>query len=332
MPINWKPFVELVRSKHSFLLTTHIRPDPDGLGSQLGLAEVLRQMGKEVHLVISGTWPPRYSFLDPQREIRGFQMPGDEYRRVDAIMVLDTGTWNQLGDVGPFLKTMEAARVVIDHHLSQDDLGALRFVDATAEATGRLIYEAAQALGQPLSQRAADVLFAALATDTGWFRHKNTTAATFALAETLVQAGARPTYLYDEIYERNSLPRLKLMGLVLQRLRTEENGLIGVTEVRRGDYELTGSLPSDTEDLVNFTRSVDGVEVGLFFMEQPGGDVKVSFRSRTGSTWPRLPRASRAADTSGRGRRLAELPCRSGSPRPGGGPQGIAGMSAEPEA
>ncbi len=300
MPIDWKPFVELVRAKHSFLLTTHVRPDPDGLGSQLGLAQVLRHLGKEVHLVIASKRPPRYDFLDPEKSIRRFEPPGDEYRQVDAVIVLDTGTWGQLGDFGPFLKATTAAKVVIDHHLSQDDLGAMRFVDVTAEATGRLVYEAVEALGQSLSPRAADFLFAALATDTGWFRHKNTTAASFALAEKLVQAGARPTYLYDEIYERNSLSRLKLMGLVLQRLRTEEAGLVALTEVRLGDYERTGSMPTDTEDMVNFTRSVDGVEVGLFFVEQASGDVKVSFRSRQ-----RIDVARVAESFQGGGHRLA---------------------------
>src|SRR5271170_8002531 len=106
MPVDWKPFVDLVRQKRSFLITTHIRPDPDGLGSQLGLADALRNMGKEVHLVISSVWPPRYDFLDPERIIRRFVPPGAEFRAVEAVIILDTGTWNQLGDFGPFMKTL----------------------------------------------------------------------------------------------------------------------------------------------------------------------------------------------------------------------------------
>jgi bifunctional oligoribonuclease and PAP phosphatase NrnA len=280
MPVDWKPFVELVKKHRSFLLTTHIRPDPDGLGSQLGLADALRNMGKEVHLVISSTWPPRYDFLDPERVIRRFTLPGEEYRQVEAVIIVDTGTWNQLGDFGTFLKTLKVPKVVIDHHISQDDLGAQRFVDTTAEASGRLVHEAVQALGQPITSPAANFLFAALATDTGWFRHKNTTAATYALAEKLVAAGAAPTYLYDQIYEQNTLARLNLMGLVLQRLRIVDDGLVAYTEVRREDYAATGAIPQDTEDMVNFARSLAGVEVGIFFLEQPAGGIKISFRSR----------------------------------------------------
>src|SRR5437763_6567314 len=236
MPINWTPFVELVRTHKRFLLTTHVRPDPDGLGSQLGLADVLERMGKEVRLVISSVWPPRYDFLDPQRRIKRFELPGSEYRDAETIIVLDTGTWGQLGDFGTLMKSMNVPKIVIDHHLSQDDLGALRLVDTTAEATGRLVCEAASALGQELSPQAADALFAAVATDTGWFRHLNTTPATFALAEKLARAGARPTRLYDLIYENSTLPRMRLMGLVLSRLRTVEDGKVALTEIVLTDY------------------------------------------------------------------------------------------------
>src|SRR5438128_28777 len=198
MPIDWKPFIEIVRRRQRFLLTTHVRPDPDGLGSQLGLANVLEGMGKQVRLVIASVWPPRYDFLDPGKRIRRFEPPGEEYRDVDAVVVLDTGTWNQLGDFGSLLKSLNCDKMVIDHHLTQDDLGAVRLIDTTSESTGRLVYEAVQALGRPLTPEAANFLFAAVATDTGWFRHQNTSAATFALAEKLVGAGAKPAWLYEQ--------------------------------------------------------------------------------------------------------------------------------------
>jgi phosphoesterase RecJ-like protein len=143
-------------------------------------------------------------------------------------------------------------------------------------------------------------LFAALATDTGWFRHKNTTPATFALAEKLQQAGADPNYLYDAIYEQNTAPRLNLLGLVLQRIRVIENGAIAYSEVLVGDYAKTGAIPQDTEDAVGYTRSITGVEVGLLFLEQPAGGIKVSFRSRS-----KIDVAKIAAQFGGGGHRLA---------------------------
>ncbi len=300
MPIDWSPFVKLVRNHQRFLITTHVRPDPDGLGSQLALADVLEGMGRTVQMVIASAWPPRYDFLDPERRIARFQAPGDAHREVEVIVVLDTGTWNQLGDFGEWMKTSKAAKVVVDHHVTQDDLGAIALVDTSSEATGRLVFEAVQALGQPLSKRAASCLFSAVATDTGWFRHKNTTPATFALAEKLEQAGADPNYLYDAIYEQNSAARLNLLGLVLQRIRVIEDGKVALTEVLREDYAKTGAIPQDTEDAVGYTRSIVGVEVGMLFLEQPAGGIKVSFRSRS-----KVDVAAIAALFGGGGHRLA---------------------------
>jgi phosphoesterase RecJ-like protein len=295
MPIDWTPFVELVRRPRRFLLTTHVRPDGDGLGSMLALAEALEALGKEVRMVIASTYPPRYAFLDPGRRIQYFEAPGEEERSAEAVVVLDTGTWNQLGQLGPFLRGLAVPKAVIDHHLTQDDLGALRLVDMTAEATGRLAQEAVRALGVAVSARMASNLFVAVAMDTGWFRHSNTSPATFALVSELVAAGARPEPLYDELFERNTLARLRLVGLILERLTVEHGGQVAYTELHRGDYEATGATPQDSEDLVNYTRSVQGVEVGLFFAEQPRGGIKVSFRSRGGVD------VARVAETFGGG-------------------------------
>lgn len=280
MPIDWTPFVDLVRRHQSFLLTTHVRPDGDGLGSMLGLGETLERMGKKVRIVIASPLPPRYDFLNADGRIKQFQPPGDDLRSVDAVVVMDTGTWGQLGDFGPFLKSLNVDKMVIDHHLTQDDLGGPGLVDTSAEAAGRLSWEAIGALGQPLTPTSASALLAALAMDTGWFRHSNTTSATFALAADLVKAGARPEILYDALFERNTLGRLKLMGLALSRLQVEAGGKIAFTEILKDDYEATGAIPADTEDLVNFPRSIVGVEVGLLFMEQLRGGIKVSFRAR----------------------------------------------------
>jgi phosphoesterase RecJ-like protein len=281
MSVDWTPFVEFVRRHRRFLLMTHVRPDGDALGSELALAGALRQLGKTVRVVIASNLPPRYRFLDPDgTRVERYAPPGDGFRDTDAVIVVDTGTWNQLGDFGPFLKELPVPRLVIDHHRTQDDLGGPHLVDTGAEAAGRLVYEACLALGAQLTPEIADALFLALATDTGWFRHPSTAPRTFALAEELVKAGANPTALYDQLFERNPLGKLRLTGRALDRLRTVAGGQVAYTEIFLADYEETGSTPPDTEDLINFPRSVEGVEVALLFIEQRAGGVKVSFRSR----------------------------------------------------
>lgn len=300
MPIDWAPFVDFVNRHERFLLTTHIRPDGDGLGSALALDHVLRKRGKAVDILIASSIPARYAFLDPEARLQRFSATSTSWRKADAVVVLDTGTWGQLGDLGPAIREMRAEKAVIDHHLTQDDLGATRYVDATAEATGRLVYDVARALGGPLDAQVAQWLLVALAMDTGWFRHTNTTARTFHLAAELEAAGARPTALYDQLFEQNGLPRLKLMGRALDRLATAANGRVAYTEIRLADYEACGAKPADSEDLINLPRSLAGVEVALVFMEQPAGGVKVSFRSRARVDVTRL-----AERFGGGGHRLA---------------------------
>jgi phosphoesterase RecJ-like protein len=259
---------------------THIRPDADGLGAQLALHDALTAISKHPRVAIASKLLPRYEFLDPKRTtIEDFKPAAFTDR--DCVVVLDTGTWNQLGDFGKWLQASPLPRAVVDHHRTQDDLGGLRFVDITAEATGRLAYEIVRALGAPLSATAAHHLFMAVATDTGWFRHPNTTPATFALCSELVTLGARPTELYEQLYEAAPLARLKLTAVALQRLEVRAGGKIAYTEIALADYGATGAVPGDTEDLINYPRGVEGVEIALVFIEQQDGGTKVSFRSRS---------------------------------------------------
>ena len=281
MPIDWSPFVEFVRSHQKFLIMTHVRPDGDALGSEIGLACALREMGKTERVAIVGELGPRYEFTNtPSTPIERFRPPGDAFRDVDAIVVVDTGTWAQLKEFGPFMRSMNCGKAVIDHHRTQDDLGALRLVDTSAEAAGRLVYEATMALGVALTSEAANAIFLALATDTGWFRHSSVEPRTFDLAEELVRAGAQPTPLYDAVYGQSSLAQMKLVGRALERMQSAAGGRIVHTEIRLSDYPETGAVPSDTEDLINYPRAVAGVEIALVFIEQRDGGTKVSFRGK----------------------------------------------------
>lgn len=297
--LDWSPLVAFVHRHHRFLLTTHTRPDADGLGSVQAVAEALESLGKTVHRIVPSHIPPRYEFIDPQRKFEVFSDVDERLLADDAIIVLDTGTWNQLDGVGAVLKAGRAEIVVIDHHRTQDDLGGTRFVDVSAEATGRLAVEVIDALDLKLTSTMAGNLFAALAMDTGWYRHSSTTPYTFALAGRLVAAGARPTPLYDELFEKNSLPRLLLTGRVLERLTARAGGRVVYSEVYLSDYAATGAVPPDTEDLVNYPRSVMGCDIGLLFIEQRDGTVKVSFRARRSDV------AKLAEQFGGGGHRLA---------------------------
>jgi phosphoesterase RecJ-like protein len=262
------------------MLTTHVRPDADGLGSLQALAEAMESRGKRVERILPSEPPPRCDFLDGEHRMRVFTPPGDELRDCDALIVLDTGTWNQLADVGPFVRTFTGEKVVIDHHATQDDLGATRFVDTNVEATGRLAVDAIHALGATVTPTMATALFAALVWDTGWFRHSSTKRETMYLGGDLIEAGAKPTPMFEALFERNTREGLRLRGRYLERIEMRSNGRIAFSFVRFADYAETGATPHDAEDFIDYPRSIAGVEVALHFIEKRDKDFKVSFRAR----------------------------------------------------
>ena len=228
-PVDWHPFRRQVQSLHSFVLTSHVRPDCDALGSELGMARVLLAMGKDVCIANGQGTPTNLHFIDPQGAIQvvGENVSAAELLQRDALIVLDTSSWAQLGPMADVVRAFTGCRMLVDHHLSEDDLGALRFKDVTAEATGRLVVEAADALGVALDHSMANPLFAAVATDTGWFRFGSTMPATYELAARLMAAGADPPAIYNALYEQDTLGRLRLRGLVLSRTVTELGGRLG---------------------------------------------------------------------------------------------------------
>ncbi len=282
MSIDWSRFSEIVAAGQKFLLTSHMRPDCDAMGSELGMAGVLESLGKEVLIVNVDPVPPHLTFIDPEKRIKvlGTDCRAEDLAAVDVMMVLDTSAWVQLGPMGDVFRATEAQKVVIDHHVSDDDLGAEVFKDSAAEATGRLVIEAARALGVALTPAMATPLFAAIATDTGWFRFDSVCGATFRAAAELVDAGAVPHAIFSSLYGQNSLERLLLRGRILTAIERELDGRLIFTCVTSADFEATGAARSDTEDVVNMLLSIAGSEVALIFQEQRDGRVKASLRSQ----------------------------------------------------
>lgn len=283
MPIHWPRFTELLRSHDRFLLTSHVRPDCDALGSELGMAGVLDALGKEVLIVNAQQTPPNLAFIDPTHRLKtlGIDIQPHELETVEVLIVLDTSAWAQLGTMAEVVRGTHAHKAVLDHHVGEDDMGAELFKNETAEATGRLVLETAQHLGVKLTPEIARPLFAAIATDTGWFRFGSTTSVTMRAAAELIDAGASPSEIYNQLYEQDTLSRLQLRGRILARTQTELDGRLAYTAALADDFKSTGALPSDTEDVINLTLGIAGTQVAVILVEQSTGGFKLSFRSRT---------------------------------------------------
>ena len=283
MAVDWQPLGEIIQANQRFVLTTHVRPDADALGSELAMAGLLTQLGKEVKIANASPVPRRLAFMDPERKCLelGPGITEEQALDTDVHIILDTSAWGQLAEMGRVFKRTTAKKVVVDHHLSAEDLGAIYFKDTTAEATGAMVFDLAVAMGWNLTLPVAHAMYCAIATDTGWFRFPSATSKTFRTIGQLVDLGVQPSLIYQLLYEQCALSRLKLVGRVLSRVKVELDGRLAHTYVRWDDYSETGAEPADTEDLVNECLTVAGVEAAFISIEQSNHQIKTSFRSRS---------------------------------------------------
>ena len=281
-PIDWQPLSDVIDANRRFVITSHIRPDADAIGSELGLAAVLESLGKEVRIVNPSATSKHLAFLDPQNRVQklGEGVTIEQACDTDVHLVVDTSARKQLDSVCKVLDRTQATKIVIDHHVCGDDLGATEFRDTSAAATGVLVTELAEFLGVALSAEAASQLYAAIGTDTGWFRFPNTNSRTLQTAARLIDFGVKPHELFRELYERSSHARLKLTARALDRVEVIADGRLAHTYVLLKDFKETNTHPSETEDLVNQGLTIEGVECAFILVEQPGLQAKASLRSR----------------------------------------------------
>ena len=283
--VDWGRFVEMVTPAKRFLLTAHVRPDGDCIGSELAMAAMLRQLGKEVRVLNVDRVPPDLQFLDGTDEIEYLDSFDDQpwLDSLDVILVLDTLSWAQLGRMRPILESHSSHGgliLAVDHHAIGDDIGALVFRNTEAEAAGRLVFEAARHLNIELTPEIATALFVAIATDTGWFRFSAVTADTFFVIGELIRAGAIPHVIYNYLYEQASAGKVRLVGRTLAKIELFLEGKLAFTSILAEDFAQSGALPCDSEDIVNKTLEIGGTKMAVIVVEQQTGGFKVSFRSR----------------------------------------------------
>jgi len=300
--VNWAPFWSIIENNQSFLISSHVRPDADALGSELGMAAILESFGKQVSIVNATAPPATLGFLNPELRIQklGQDITSEQLPNVDVYVIVDTSAWQQLGAMAEVIQKAGKSRVVIDHHVSSDNLGATEFKDVESAATGELICELAEFLNVPFDAPTASALYAAIATDTGWFRFPSTSATTMRMAAKLMESGAEPHELYNLLYEQKTLAAVRLSGRVLNRIETDCDGQLAWIHVDAADLKETQAAPSDTEGLVNECLKVAGVEAAFIAVQLPSGLNKFSLRCR-----PPYDVASLAEKFNGGGHKLA---------------------------
>jgi phosphoesterase RecJ-like protein len=262
-----------IRKRQRFVLSSHVRPDGDAIGSQLAMAFALWQLGKEVRLVNRDQAPaPMMVFPGVSRiEVAGrIDDPGD------AVIVMECGDLTRTGVDG-----FERGFVInIDHHLGNSNYGALNWFDGTAAACGEMVFELIAELGVPLTPEIATHISIAILTDTGTFHYSSISPRTFDICRQCVEAGIDPPAIAGAIFDSNSLGRLKLFGAVLSKMELDATGRVATVYVDQKLAQECGGTYDDTEGIVNLPLTVKDIEAVAFFKEAGPDDWRVSMRSK----------------------------------------------------
>ena len=264
----------IVQSTDRVTCLAHKDADADSLGSALAFAISLHSLGQNVRVVVPEPLPRLLEYLPGFETVETGGAPLG-----DTVFTFDCAT---LGRFGERRAEVERASTVvnIDHHLSNTSFGTINLVDATASATGQVIYDLLRELGAPIGPAVATNLYAALFTDTGGFRHENTTEASLRLAASLVAAGADPGWVALKSYKSRSLAQVRLEGLAVAKMHSEMDGRLLWSEVTIAMLEEAGADMQDAEGIIDALQSIASMEVAILFKEHTPDRTKISVRTR----------------------------------------------------
>lgn len=277
---------ELLRHPHRILITTHQNPDADAMGSSLGLAGYLRQKGHSVTVVTPTDYPQNLAWMPGNDEVLAF----DEKQRTqvealmaeaDTIFCLDFSVLERIRDLGPMVRQARARKVMIDHHLEPENFADLAYWDTKAAATAQLIFTLIEQLGDSdlIDADVAACLYAGLMTDTGSFRHSNTTPEVHRIAAELLERGIDVSLIHRLIFDGVSLDKLRLLGYILnEKLRVLPQYKFAYITLSVDELRRFRSKTGDTEGIVNYALSVEGVVAAAILIDR-GDEIRLSFRS-----------------------------------------------------
>jgi bifunctional oligoribonuclease and PAP phosphatase NrnA len=258
-----------------FLITSHIDPDGDALGSVFSLYWVLKSLGKDPIVYLKDRVPYRYEFLPGPPDVV-HALPEDSF---DAVFVLDCGNLSRIGDGFEKVKEMKTV-ISIDHHATNEPFGAINIVKEHASSTGEIVYGLYKSLKIDFSYNIAVNVYTAVFTDTGSLRYDNAAPKAFIICEKMVEAGVKPSYVAQMVYESHPKERFLLLGEVLRTLQTFDQGRIAMAHVTEEMFRSTGTTSEHTDGFSEEFRKIRGVEVSVFLRQTGERRYKISMRSK----------------------------------------------------
>lgn len=265
--------VELIENKSTFGITTHIKPDGDGVGSSLGLCWLLRSLGKSAEVIVHGDVPPAYKSLPGADEIRDVKAIDSQY---DAIFVIECSDLSRPGIAG----LDSEFTVNIDHHATSEHFGTINWIDSTASAVGEMIYNLCKAIGGRVTKEIAECVYMALVTDTGSFHFSNTTDRTLKVASELIKAGAKPAAISEAVYNNYPWSRVELMRQVIGTIKRHDEGRIASMRQTLEMRKIADAVDGDNNGFVNIPLSARDVLASIYMREIGEEKYRVSLRSK----------------------------------------------------
>jgi phosphoesterase RecJ-like protein len=268
------------------LVTTHVRPDGDALGSVAAAILGLKKAGIEAEALLLSHLPRKYAFVFTENNIPYIDVeqawpepfPLD---RFDALLVVDTGTWSQLPGLKERIEKWDKPKIVVDHHLTQEDWADVKLVDTQAAAAGEIVAELLERWKIPFDSAIATALYLAITSDTGWFQFANTRPHTLRMAADLMEAGVDTVRVYELLYQNERPERVALQARAMQSLELLAGGRLAVMRIYKKDFEETKANVPDTENLINVPLQVGSVQVSILVTEpRDFGPVRISLRSK----------------------------------------------------
>ncbi|HNQ15699.1 MAG TPA: bifunctional oligoribonuclease/PAP phosphatase NrnA [Pyrinomonadaceae bacterium] len=265
--------VELIENRHVFGITTHVRPDGDGIGSSLGLCWLLRSLGKDAEVIVSDGIPMAYQALPGADEIVYLSEVNGKY---DAVFVIECSDVSR-----PNIRNLENQYVVnIDHHATCDNFGTINWIDTIASAVGEMIYNLCKAVGGRITREIAECLYLALVTDTGSFHFSNTTDRTLKVASELVKVGVKPAVISEAVYNSYPWSRIELMSRVLSTVKRDDTGRVAYMRQTMEMRESSKMADGDNNGFVNIPLAAKDVLASIYMREIGDREYRVSFRSK----------------------------------------------------
>jgi phosphoesterase RecJ-like protein len=280
---NFDKIREIILSHKSFLLTTHVNPDADAIGSEIGFYLILKYLGKAARIVNHHATPYNLEFLDVDKKIEKYNpdLHKNIFDNADVLVALDFNRSDRMVSMTRAFIESKKIKVCIDHHQDAEDFADFYYVDTDYCATGHIIFDFIKKTNiVPLTYEIAYQIYAAIMTDTGSFRFERTTPQIHQIAAELLEKGVIPSEVYDKIYDQSKFSKIRLLGKALDSIKLYGDvNKISYMVLTQDDFKNIDAIESDTDNFVNYCLSIENVVVGLLFLELKKG-FKVSFRSK----------------------------------------------------